>query len=115
MSCELAACCSVRCEKALTCKRRYIEGFCEDYYSFGSGGISSDGDLVENYWCGPQGDYKMYIPIDKSIIINEFNKVIKMSEDIGYPIKLYPESEISLRIYYNEDRNMLLVDKYLCR
>ena len=114
MSCELAACCSVRCEKGLTCKRRYIEGFCEDYYNFGSCTISDTG-IKESYLCGPNGNYEMYIPIDRDKIIEEFNKVIKMSEDIGYPIKLYPESEISLRIYYNEDRNMLLVDKYLCR
>lgn len=116
MNTDLAVCCSNRCEKRFTCKRQYISGCCEDYYSFGSGGLNSDGKITETYWCGPLGNYNMYIPIDKSIIINEFNKVIKMSEEIGYPIKLYPESENTLSIYYNEEHeNMLLVNKYLCR
>jgi len=109
---DIAACCSTICEKRLTCNRQYVSGYCEDYYSFGSGGIGDEG----HYWCGPQGNYNMYIPIDKSMIINEFNKVIKMAEDIGYPIKLYPESENSLSIYYNDEhKNRLLVNKYLCR
>ena len=112
---ELAACCSTRCEKGLTCKRRYVSGYCEDYYSFGFGSIGSDGVLIEKYCCGPHGNYNMYMPIDKSMIIDQFNTVIKMSEEIGYPIKLYPESENPLKIYYNTDRDMLLVDKYLCR
>ena len=114
MSDNLAACCSIRCEKGITCKRRYVSGFCEDYYSFGSCSISAK-EIIEHHWCGPLGNYAMYIPIDTSMIINEFNKVIKMAEEIGYPIKLYPESENSLKIYHNTERDMLLVDKYLCR
>ena len=49
-------------------------------------------------------------------IIEAFNDVIKMAEDMGYPIKLYPESESSLCIYYNDDYpNKILVDKYLSK
>jgi hypothetical protein len=112
---ELAACCSTICEKGLTCKRRYVSGYCKDYYSFGSCSFSDNNAPIENHWCGPHGNYNMYIPIDKSMIIDQFNIVIKMSEEIGCPIKLYPESENPLKIYYNTDRDMLLVDKYLCR
>lgn len=51
-----------------------------------------------------------------STIIEAFNDVIKMANDMGYPIKLYPESEDSLNIYYNDDYpNMILVDKYLSK
>ena len=46
-------------------------------------------------------------------IIEAFNDIIKMAEDMGYPIKLYPESETSLYVYYHDDHpNMILVDKY---
>lgn len=61
--CNISACCSFRCEKYSTCKRAFISGYTEDYYSFGSGSIS-DAGIKEEYWCGPKGNYKMYIPIN---------------------------------------------------
>ena len=59
-------CCSTRCEKALECGLHYTNSFgthqIEDFYSFGAVSISDEG-IEESNWCGPNGDYKMFKPI----------------------------------------------------
>lgn len=61
-------CCSDICEKQNECARHCINnyGTCyvENYYSFGSGTMSENGCEIE-HWCGEQGHWRMFEPIDK--------------------------------------------------
>ena len=61
-------CCSDVCELRQKCAKHAInnEGinYCEDFYSFGSGTISSDGCTVD-YWCGELGKHKMFEPVNR--------------------------------------------------
>jgi hypothetical protein len=59
-------CCSTNCKKSSECGLHYFNSFgthqIEDFSSFGSGSISSEGCWAD-YWCGSLGDYKMFQPI----------------------------------------------------
>ncbi len=60
-------CCSNSCEKRFECGRADINNvgmhYVEDYSSFGSGHFTDEGCIIES-WCGKQGDYKMFEPIN---------------------------------------------------
>ena len=70
-------CCSDKCEKRHYCAKYYFnnmgECVCEDYSSFASGSISN-GECKVEYWCGKEGDYKMFEP---TIIIDDIVDVAK--------------------------------------
>ena len=59
-------CCSDKCEKRLWCANHSLnnEGtHCvEDYSSFGAGACTNNGCEIE-YWCGKEGNYKMFEPV----------------------------------------------------
>ena len=56
-------CCSLQCERRGICGRADINniGFfsVENWYSFGSGNYTNNGWEIE-YYCGPQGNWKMW-------------------------------------------------------
>ena len=62
-------CCSTKCEKQSECGLHCYNSFgthqVEDFSSYGSGSISSEG-ITENWWCGSLGNYKMFTPIKLS-------------------------------------------------
>lgn len=64
-------CISVDCPKYSYCKRAMGEigkiEACVDLAHTGSGSASSDGIIDEGYTCGPQGDYKMFEPIEPTV------------------------------------------------
>lgn len=59
----MTTCCSMKCEKRWNCAKHCFNNVgeypSEDYFTFGSGSISSNGCKV-NYWCGELGNYKMF-------------------------------------------------------
>ena len=61
-------CCSDSCKERFKCKRSYINNsgthYVEDYSSFGTATYTDNGCEVE-HWCGEQGDYKMFEPINR--------------------------------------------------
>lgn len=69
----MTSCCSIQCKKRWDCAKHCFNNIgaypSEDYFTFGSGSISSDGCKVE-YWCGELGDYKMFKPkaVDYTIV-----------------------------------------------
>lgn len=60
-------CCSNKCERRFECARADInnEGLhcVEDFSSFGAGTLTNNGYEIE-YWCGKEGNYKMFDPMD---------------------------------------------------
>lgn len=62
-------CISADCPKYSYCKRAMGEigkiEACVDLAHTGSGSASSEGIINEDYTCGPNGDYKMFEPIDQ--------------------------------------------------
>jgi hypothetical protein len=62
-------CCSDKCERKFECARHSFnnEGlhFCENWYSFGTGTSTDEGCVVE-HWCGEQGDWKMFEPLENN-------------------------------------------------
>lgn len=69
----MTTCCSMQCEKRWNCAKHCFNNVgtysSEDYFTLGSGSISSDGCKV-THWCGELGNYKMFKPkaIDYTII-----------------------------------------------
>jgi hypothetical protein len=73
----MVCCCSTVCERKHLCAN-HIDSpidestdkitLVEDYWSFGSCSISSEGITNEDYWCGPMGDYKMFTPIKVELL-----------------------------------------------
>ena len=67
----MLGCISENCEKHLTCKRyvlnlpRYEAHTLEGLPSFGSGSCSNEGYDID-YWCGPLGNYKMYVEVEEN-------------------------------------------------
>ena len=65
-------CCSVTCEKRFECGRADINNigtYCvEDYSRFGTGTFTDNGCEIE-HWCGEEGNYKMFEPIEKKMDI----------------------------------------------
>lgn len=67
----MLGCISENCENHLTCKRymenlpRYETHTLEGLLSFGSGSCSNEGYDID-YWCGPLGNYKMYIEVEEN-------------------------------------------------
>lgn len=63
-------CCSMNCKKRFECARADINNkgthYVEDYSSFGTGTYSDNGCEIE-HWCGENGDYKMFEPIEEKI------------------------------------------------
>ena len=61
-------CCSTKCEKRFECAKADInnEGtHCvEDFSSFGTGTFTDNGCEIE-HWCGEEGNYKMFEPIEE--------------------------------------------------
>lgn len=64
----MTTCCSTRCEKRYECNKHCFNNVgsytSEDFYTFGTGSISSEG-CKEEHWCGELGNYKMFEPIKK--------------------------------------------------
>ena len=92
----MACCCSNICERRYLCAN-HIDSpidenadkitIVEDYWSYGSCSISSNGITDEHYWCGPHGDYKMFTPIKVELLkkqIDVLNKTIKELESGKY-------------------------------
>lgn len=73
-------CCSDTCEKRFECDRSHINHvgtyYVEDYSRFGTGTYTDDGCKIE-HWCGKDGDYKMFEPIEE----------IKVEEKIPFPFQ----------------------------
>ena len=67
----MLGCISENCEKHSTCKRyvlnlpRYETHTLEELLSFGSGRCSTEGCNID-YWCGPLGNYKMYVEVEEN-------------------------------------------------
>ena len=87
------ACCSSKCERRHLCAHntmnpREISGWetVEDYYWYGSGSISSQG-CEEHWWCGPHGDWGMFVPINVELLKKQrdaLNETIKELESGKY-------------------------------
>lgn len=81
------ACLGTGCNKAFKCTK-YVGNkpkgiYCvEEYASFGSGKIYSDGHIEENYRCGERGNYAMFEDKDKEKqLVNEIKQDFKMHEE----------------------------------
>ena len=74
------ACCSYDCKKKHECAIHFlnVEGECyvEDYSKYGSGTYTDDNCNIE-YSCGELGNYKMFVPVKKTI----FEKIKAMDID----------------------------------
>lgn len=73
-------CCSDTCEKRFECDRSHINHigtyYVEDYSRFGTGTFTDNGCEIE-HWCGKDGDYKMFEPIEE----------IEVEEKIPFPFQ----------------------------
>ena len=85
-------CCSTKCEKRFECAKADINNdgvhYIEDFYSFGSGTFTDNGCKIEA-WCGEEGNYKMFEPIE------EVNIEVKIKFPFQY-LNQYLRGEISL-------------------
>lgn len=65
-------CCSDTCEKRFECDRSHINHigtyYVEDYSSFGTGTYTDNGCEIK-HWCGKEGNYKMFEPIEPTVTI----------------------------------------------
>ena len=67
----MLGCTSENCEKRLNCKRYYINlpnderNTLEYLDSFASGSCTTNESTID-YWCGPLGNYKMYIEVEEN-------------------------------------------------
>lgn len=63
------SCCSRTCEKRYECRRSDINNFgtfcVEDFSSSATGHFTANGCEID-YWCGKQGNYKMFEPLENS-------------------------------------------------
>lgn len=63
-------CCSDTCEKRFECDRSHINHigtyYVEDYSRFGIGTYTDNGCEIE-HWCGKEGNYKMFEPINEEL------------------------------------------------
>lgn len=63
-------CCSTQCERRNTCALSDINTVgqailvVEDYYNYGIGSITSTKSEIF-WWCGPHGNWGMYIPLEE--------------------------------------------------
>ena len=94
-------CCSDKCKKRFECAKADINNkgmHCvEDYYSFGSGTMTENGCEIE-HWCGEMGNYKMFEPIEPTIITvtEEFDlgsdeELQEYIDELGYTGLITPE------------------------
>lgn len=64
----MTVCCSENCKMADYCAIHASNNLgtypCNDYSRYGSGTITSD-IVTVNYWCGENGNYKMFEPINE--------------------------------------------------
>lgn len=63
-------CCSSHCKKYFDCQLADINNedmnIVEDFHEWGSGTFTDEGCVIEHY-CGEQGNYKMFEPIEKKM------------------------------------------------
>ena len=75
------ACCSNNCERKHLCAHHidnprdtYGIETVIDYYYYSSGSISLK-ECPDTWWCGPQGDWGMFVPIKPELIKNQIDKL----------------------------------------
>ena len=94
-------CCSDTCEKRFECDRSDINHigtyYVEDYSSFGTGTYTDNGCEVE-HWCGRLGDYKMFEPIEPTVItitqeldLGSDEELQEYIDELGYTGLITPE------------------------
>ncbi len=81
-------CISADCPKYSYCKRAMGEvgkiEACVDLANVGSGSASNEGVTCGDYTCGPNGDYKMFEPIEQVAV--EQPVVVQEPVELGNPV-----------------------------
>lgn len=99
-------CCSNQCERQFDCSLHSInnEGinYCEDFYNFGSGSISSE-DCTEHWWCSEKGNWGMFVQVE-----HEWNDLTEVTPPVNKKVELRVFVDGKERIY--EDRLIPLVN-----
>ena len=79
-------CCSDKCERWFDCALHETnnEGinYCEDFYNFGSGSISSEG-CTEHWWCSEKGNWGMFVQVE-----HEWNKLYERTPPVNKRVEL---------------------------
>lgn len=94
-------CCSSHCKRYFDCQLADInnEGMniVENYHEWGSGTYTDEGCVIEHY-CGELGNYKMFEPIEPTVITitQEFDlgsdeELQKCIDECGYTDLITPE------------------------
>lgn len=119
-------CCSRTCEKRFECAKADInnEGihYVEDYSSFGTGTYTDNGCEIK-HWCGKQGNYKMFEPIEKGVATLTLENIATYSNetDIDKQIsdayeKVLSTALVSSKTFeeeLDEQRKVFLAEGYL--
>ena len=61
------SCCSVHCDRYIICARAYESGSVVNWHEYGSGGYN----IPTTYYCGPEGNYGMFMPANPTILENK--------------------------------------------
>lgn len=61
------SCCSTQCERYWICARTYENGLCVNWHDYGSGGS----EIADVSYCGSEGNYNMFKPVDECILENK--------------------------------------------
>ena len=133
------SCCSKHCEKYDYCTRAHARHNDTPILSYYDLTIPNPYSfrLPDMYVCGPNTNYELFIKADNHLteesiinaklpytrtddnankiitaIIESFNSLVSMAKLMGYDIKLTPNSEEPLCLYYHDDYpGIILVDK----
>lgn len=82
----LTVCCSNECERRFECAKADInnEGinYCEDFYNFGSGSISSEG-CTERWWCSEKGNWGMFEQVE-----HKWNNLTEIAPPVSKEVEI---------------------------
>ena len=99
-------CCSNECERQFECALHSInnEGtnYCENFYNFGSGSISSEG-CTEHWWCSEKGNWGMFEQVE-----HKWNDLTEVTPPVNKSVELKVVVDAEERIY--TDRLIPMMD-----
>ena len=93
-------CCSNECERQFECALHSInnEGtnYCENFYNFGSGSISSEG-CTEHWWCSEKGNWDMFVQVE-----HKWNNMWEITPPVYKSVELKVFVDDEERVYEDE-------------